>query len=189
MNLPSIEPTALPGVLLITPRRFQDGRGHFCETYNAGALAHLGLDTVFVQDNASLSREAGTVRGLHYQAPPRAQAKLVRCGRGRLWDVAVDFRRDSDTYGHWIGVELTPDNGRQLYIPAGFLHGFVTLEPETECLYKCSDHYAPEQDGAVAWDSLGIDWPLGDRTPVLSDKDAAAPAFDSVESPFTRENT
>lgn len=183
MNLPTIEHTPLPGVLKITPRRFGDARGFFTETWNAQALAQLGVEATFVQDNASLSRDIGTLRGLHYQAPPHAQAKLVRCGRGRLWDVAVDFRRGSDTYGQWYGTELSAENGVQLLIPAGFLHGFVTLVPDTECLYKCSDHYAPECDGAVHWDSAGIDWPL-QGTLVLSDKDAAARPLDEVTSPF-----
>lgn len=184
MNLPDVAPTPLPGVLTITPRRFADGRGFFSELYNARALEACGITAAFVQDNQSLSAKPGTIRGLHYQSPPHAQAKLVRCGRGRLWDVAVDFRRNSDTFGQWYGLELSAENGVQLLIPEGFLHGFVTLESDTEVLYKCSDHYAPECDGTVHWDSLDIDWPLQGRTPVLSDKDAAAPALADVTSPF-----
>jgi dTDP-4-dehydrorhamnose 3,5-epimerase len=147
-------------------------------------MAEQGFDLDFVQDNHSVSAQVGTIRGLHFQAPPAAQDKLVRCGRGRLWDVAVDIRKGSPTYGRWIGVELSAENGRQLLIPKGFLHGFVTREPDTEICYKCTDYYAPDCDGAVRWDSCGIDWELtGD--PVLSDKDAAAPALADFDSPFT----
>ena len=175
--------TPLPGVLMLTPRRFGDERGFFAETWSRRRLAEAGIDADFVQDNHSLSARAGTLRGLHFQAPPHAQGKLVRCGRGALWDVAVDVRRGSPTYGRWTGVELTADNGRQLWIPEGFLHGFLTLEDDTEIVYKCTAYYAPEADGAVRWDSCGIDWPLQDP-PVISDKDAAAPALSGFESPF-----
>ncbi len=147
--------------------------------------AGLGFD--WVQDNHSLSSQAGTVRGLHFQAPPHAQDKLVRCGKGRLFDVAVDVRRGSPTYGQWVGVELSFENGKQLLVPKGFLHGFATREPDTEIIYKCSDYYAPECDGAVRFDSPGldIDWGLGDTAPVLSDKDRDAPLFAEFDSPFT----
>src|SRR5690348_9802757 len=124
--------TALQGVLILEPRRFIDPRGFFCESWNRKTLADAGLDLDFVQDNQSLSRAAGTVRGLHFQSPPHAQTKLVRCGKGRIFDVAVDIRRGSPTYGQWAGAELTFDNGRQLLVPAGFLHAFMTLEPDTE---------------------------------------------------------
>jgi dTDP-4-dehydrorhamnose 3,5-epimerase len=149
-------------------------------------MTEAGFDIDFVQDNHSFSARAGTVRGLHFQSPPHAQAKLVRCGRGRLFDVAVDIRRGSPTFGRWFGVDLSFDNGRQILIPEGFLHGFVTREPDTEITYKCSDYYAPECDGAVRFDDpdLGIDWGLGGMAPVLSDKDAAAPAFANFVSPF-----
>lgn len=130
-----------------------------------------------------MSREVGTLRGLHFQSPPQPQAKLVRCGRGRLFDVAVDIRKGSPTYGQWFGAELSFDNGLQLLIPAGFLHGFITREPDTEIIYKCSDYYAPDCDGAVAWDSCGIDWGF-EGTPVLSEKDAVAPALADFDSPF-----
>ncbi|WP_245964197.1 dTDP-4-dehydrorhamnose 3,5-epimerase [Roseovarius spongiae] len=181
-----ITETALPGVLVLTPRRFGDARGFFCESWNRRTLAEAGIEIDFVQDNHSLSAAAGTVRGLHYQSPPHAQAKLVRCGRGRLFDVAVDARRGSPTYGQWVGEELSFDNGRQLLIPAGFLHGFVTREDDTEIIYKCSDYYAPECDGAVRWDDpdIGIDWGLGDTTPTLSEKDANAPRLRDFQSPF-----
>lgn len=168
--------THLNGVVLVTPRRFGDARGFFAETYNAARFAEAGIDTVFVQDNHSLSRHPGTIRGLHWQAPPSAQAKLVRCGRGRLFDVAVDIRDGSPTFGQWAGAELSAENGRHLFIPAGFAHGFLTLEPDTEIVYKCSDFYAPETEGALRWDdpAVAIDWPLGCLVPILSDKDAAA---------------
>lgn len=176
--------TELEGVLLLEPARFGDDRGFFSESWSRRTLALQGIDIDFVQDNHSLSRVAGTVRGLHFQSPPHAQAKLVRCGRGRLFDVAVDIRKGSPGFGRWVGYELSFENGRQLLIPAGFLHGFVTLEPDTEIIYKCSDYYAPDCDGAVRWDSCGIDWPDFGADPVLSLKDAAAPAFADFDSPF-----
>lgn len=181
-----IEQTTLPGVVLLTPARFGDDRGFFSESWNAQRMEDAGIGIDFVQDNHSLSREVGTIRGLHFQSPPRAQAKLVRCGRGRLFDVAVDIRKGSPTYGQWFGTELSFENGRQLLIPAGFLHGFVTREPDTEIIYKCSDYYAPDCDGAVRYDSAGIDWDLT-RDPTLSAKDAAAPALADFDSPFTFE--
>ncbi len=181
-----ITETGVPDLLLLQPKRHGDARGFFCESWNKARMAEQGLEYEFVQDNHSLSQAAGTLRGLHYQAPPHAQAKLVRCGRGRLYDVAVDIRRGSPTYGRWFGVELSFENGLQLLIPEGFLHGFVTREPDTEIIYKCSDYYAPDCDGAVHWDSAGIAWDLaGD--PVLSDKDAAAPPLAAFDSPFTYE--
>ena len=126
------------------PRRFSDDRGFFAETYNRKKYMELGIDIEFVQDNHSLSREVGTLRGLHFQAPPRAQAKLVRCGRGAIFDVAVDIRRGSPSFGKWEGYKLTAENGHQLYVPIGYAHGFLTLEPDSEIVYKCSDYYAPE---------------------------------------------
>lgn len=182
-----MEKTKLDGVVLLTPARFGDNRGFFSESWNKRVMAAQGFDINWVQDNQSLSMQTGTLRGLHFQAPPHAQAKLVRCGRGTLFDVAVDIRRGSPTYGHWIGHELSAKNGRQLLIPEGFLHGFVTREPETEILYKCSDYYAPDCDGAVRFDSLGIDWGLAQLEPVLSEKDAAAQRFSNFESPFVWE--
>ena len=179
-----IEQTALPGVIILTPARHGDARGFFSESWNRKTLLAAGVDLPdFVQDNHSLSRQAGTLRGLHYQAPPHAQGKLVRCGRGSLFDVAVDARRGSPTYGQWVGEELSNENGRQLWIPAGFLHGFVTREADTEVVYKCTDHYDRASDGGVRWDSLGIDW--GVSAPVLSEKDETAPAFADWSSPFT----
>ena len=182
-----IEPTALSGVLILTPRRFGDDRGFFSEVWNRETLKAQGIDLDFVQDNHSLSRRTGTVRGLHFQAPPHAQDKLVRAGAGVVFDVAVDIRRGSPTYGRWVGVELSAENGRQLLIPKGFLHGFVTRSPEAELLYKCTDVYSPSCDGAVRFDSLGIDWGLDPASAILSDKDRAAPAFADFESPFVYE--
>ena len=167
----------------ICPKRFGDHRGYFSETYSNRRYIELGLNVEFVQDNQSLSHILGTLRGLHFQAPPHAQGKLVRCGRGAIFDVAVDIRRGSPTYGHWKGYELTAQNGHQLYIPVGFAHGFMTLEPDSEIVYKCTDYYAPETEGAVCWDSCGIDWPLP-QAPILSEKDASAPALADLESPF-----
>ncbi|MFX0547305.1 dTDP-4-dehydrorhamnose 3,5-epimerase [Roseovarius sp. S1116L3] len=183
-----IEKTGLEGLMILTPARFGDHRGFFSESWNKARLSAAGLDLPeFVQDNHSLSAQVGTVRGLHFQAPPHAQGKLVRCGRGRLFDVAVDIRRGSPTYGQWSGAELSFENGRQLWVPAGFLHGFMTQEPDTEIVYKCTDYYAPECDGAVAWDSCSIDWPLEGMSPILSEKDEAASAFADFDSPFTYE--
>lgn len=179
-----VEETNLPGVLLITPRRFGDDRGFFAESWNRRTFAEHGIETDFVQDNHSLSTSEGTVRGLHFQAPPHAQAKLVRCGRGRIFDVAVDIRKGSPAYGKWFGTELSFENGKQVLIPEGFLHGFMTLEAGSEIIYKCSDFYAPECDGAVRWDSCGIEWPGTPQEPILSGKDAAAPMFSDFETPF-----
>ncbi|MBW7055406.1 dTDP-4-dehydrorhamnose 3,5-epimerase [Paracoccus bogoriensis] len=181
-----IEKTPLPGVLALTPARHSDARGFFSESWNRRRLEEAGLDLPdFVQDNHSISHAAGTLRGLHYQAPPHAQGKLVRCGRGRILDVAVDARRGSAHYGRWVARELSFENGLQLWIPAGFLHGFVTLEPDSEIIYKCTAHYDAASDGAVRWDSLGIDWGVTD--PILSDKDRTAPAFADWRSPFEME--
>ncbi|MEO0749184.1 MAG: dTDP-4-dehydrorhamnose 3,5-epimerase, partial [Pseudomonadota bacterium] len=155
-----IEHTNLPGVLILTPARFGDARGFFSESWNKKRMEEHGIDMEFVQDNHSISGEADTLRGLHYQSPPHAQDKLVRCGQGRVFDVAVDIRVGSPTYGQWTGAELSAENGKQLLVPKGFLHGFVTREPNTEVLYKCTDYYAPECDGAVRWGSCGIEWCL-----------------------------
>lgn len=184
-----IEKTSLDGVLEITPRRFGDDRGWFCETWNRTALCEAGFWLDFVQDNHSFSAETGTLRGLHYQAPPHAQDKLVRCSRGAIWDVAVDVRIGSPSYGHWYGVELTAENGKQLLVPKGFLHGFVTRQSDTEVQYKVSDVYAPDCDGAVRWDSCGIDWPLDAAAPVLSEKDKVAPLLTDFDSPFVYESS
>ena len=186
-----VEETGLAGLLVITPARHGDARGFFSESYNRARMAEHGVPMEFVQDNHSLSGKVGTVRGLHFQAPPHAQDKLVRCGRGRLFDVAVDIRAGSPTFGQWFGVELTFENAKQLFIPKGFLHGFATREPDTEIIYKCSDYYAPACDGAVRYDdpAIGIDWGLGKQEAVLSGKDAAAPLLSQIDNPFVWEES
>ncbi len=181
-----ITETPLDGCLILRPRRFDDARGWFCEVWNRDTMRAAGLDYDFVQDNHSFSAHSGTVRGLHYQAPPRAQGKLVRCSRGAVFDVAVDVRPDSPGFGRWFGVELSAGNGLQLLIPRGFLHGFITRTPDAEVHYKCTDTYAPASDGAVRWDDpdLGIDWGIDPADAILSDKDRAAPAFRDWQNPF-----
>ena len=185
-----VEKTPLDGVLVLTPQRFGDARGWFSETWNRARMAEAGIDVDFVQDNHSMSAAKGTLRGLHYQAPPHAQAKLVRCTAGLVRDVAVDFRAGSPTFGRWFAVELSPGNGRQLFVPQGFLHGFVTCAPNSEVQYKCSDVYAPDCDRGLRWDDpdIGIDWGIDwglEGPPVLSAKDRDAPRLREVASPFT----
>ena len=184
-----IEQTDLSGVVVLTPKRFGDARGFFCESWSRQRMCDAGFDFDWVQDNHSVSAQVGTVRGLHFQAPPHAQAKLVRCGRGALFDVAVDIRKGSPSFGKWFGTELSFENGKQLLVPAGFLHGFVTRAPDTEIVYKCSDYYSPECDGAVRFDcpQIGIDWGMAGAAPVLSEKDKDAPTLDSFDSPFIYE--
>ncbi|HEU4968600.1 dTDP-4-dehydrorhamnose 3,5-epimerase [Sphingomonas sp.] len=173
-------------IIRIIPRRFEDPRGWFSETWQRDRFRAAGVDADFVQDNQSLSRPAGTLRGIHFQTPPHAQAKLVRCLKGRIWDVAVDLRAGSPTYGKWVAAELTAARGEQLYIPAGFGHGFLTLEPGTEVAYKVDAFYAPDCDGGIAWNDpdLAIAWPLPGAAPELSGKDAALPALKDFVSPF-----
>lgn len=168
--------TPLDGLQIVKPRVFEDDRGFFMESYAQGDLAIHGIDQVFVQDNHSLSRETGVLRGLHYQHPPFAQDKLVRVVRGRVWDVAVDIRESSPTFRQWFGLELSAANKLQLLVPTGFAHGFVTLEPDTEVIYKVSAPYAADCDAGVRWDdpSLAVDWPL-EGEPILSAKDKALP--------------
>ena len=180
-----IDPLGLPGLCVLTPARFGDARGYFSESWNRARMVEAGCDVDFVQDNHSLSAAANTVRGLHFQAPPHAQAKLVRCGRGVLFDVAVDIRKGSPTYGQWAGVELSAENGKQLLIPAGFAHGFATRAPDTEIIYKCSDYYAPECEGAIRFDdaNIGIDWGLTGEA-ILSGKDSEAGSLAEFDSPF-----
>ncbi len=173
-------------VTLIKPRRFGDDRGWFMETYSVAAMEKHGITDVFVQDNQSYSAFAGTLRGLHFQRPPHAQAKLVRCVRGSIRDYAVDVRKGSPTYGQYVAATLTAEGGEQLYVPVGFAHAFVTLEDHTEVAYKVTDIYAPDCDGGIAWndETVGIDWPLPTSGPVLSDKDKALPTFAEFDSPF-----
>lgn len=183
-------------VQLIRPRRHADTRGWFTETYNRDTFATLGIACTFVQDNHSLSIPAYTLRGLHFQLPPRAQDKLVRCVRGKIFDVAVDLRKGSPSYGQWVGAELSAENGHQLFIPIGFAHGFVTLQDNCEVVYKCSDTYAPQQDGGIRWDDAtlasiegvgnGIAWPIpSGSSPELSNKDKVQPCLTDFDSPFT----
>ena len=173
-------------LILFSPKRFGDNRGWFSETFRSDVWNDFGIHDAFVQDNQSLSKPQDTLRGLHFQLPPKGQAKLVRCLSGSIFDVAVDLRRGSPTYGHWLGAELSADNGLQLYIPVGFAHGFVTLEPDTEVLYKVSTYYAPECDRGLAWNdpAIGVNWPLGGREPLLSDKDTRQPSLVDFDSPF-----
>lgn len=170
---------------LLVPKRFGDDRGFFAETYSRRKYLEYGIDLEFVQDNHSFSQEIGTLRGLHFQAPPHAQAKLIRCVRGAIFDVAVDIRRGSPAYGQWKGYNLTADNGHQLYVPVGFAHGFLTIKPSSEIVYKCSDYYAPEAEGSIMWNDpdIGINWDLNGE-PILSSKDADALTLKDIESPF-----
>jgi len=167
----------LAGVHEITPKRFGDDRGFFSETYSAPALAAAGLDLLFVQDNHSLSRRAGVMRGLHYQLPPFAQDKLVRVVRGAILDVAVDIRKSSPTFGRWLSLEVSAEKWNQILVPKGFAHGFVTLVPDTEVVYKVTERYAPDHDRSIRFDdpAIGIDWGISAAETTLSDKDRNAP--------------
>ncbi|WP_270935695.1 dTDP-4-dehydrorhamnose 3,5-epimerase [Falsiroseomonas oryzae] len=168
---------AIAGPLLISARRFGDARGVFAETYSRRDFAALGIPDEFVQDNQSVSVSIGTIRGLHFQTPPRGQGKLVRVLRGRILDVAVDLRRASPSFGRHVAAELSAENGLMLWVPVGFAHGFVTREPDTEVAYKVTDTYAPQNDAGIAWDdpALGIDWGVTAAEAILSDKDSRLP--------------
>ncbi|MCX5495671.1 dTDP-4-dehydrorhamnose 3,5-epimerase [Kaistia dalseonensis] len=176
----------IPDLILVEPKRHGDNRGFFSEVYKRPAFADFGIDIDFMQDNQSLSVEPGVVRGLHFQAPPHAQAKLVRVLKGAILDVAVDIRRGSPTYGRHVAVELSAENFLQLLVPVGFAHGFCTLAPNTEVLYKVSDGYSPECEGGIAWNdpAIGIAWPVSAETAVLSAKDKLYGGLDSFETPF-----
>src|ERR1700674_3237754 len=165
-----IEETAIPAVKIVTPKKHGDDRGFFSEVYNKSAWDRLGLHFTFVQDNDSVSATIGTLRGLHFQLPPFAQDKLVRVGRGRILDVAVDIRRSRPSFGRYVAVELSAQNWRQLLVPIGFAHGFVTLEPDTEVLYKTTANYSPDHDRGLAWadPDVGVKWPLPASGPLLS---------------------
>ncbi len=178
----SVEDMAIPAVKMITPKKFSDHRGFFSETWSRKAFAEAGLDLDFVQDNQSLSAPVGTLRGLHFQSPPFAQDKLVRVTRGRILDVAVDIRASSPSFGQHVAVELSAENWKQLLVPVGFAHGFVTLEPDTEVLYKVTAPYAPENDHGLAFDdpALGIDWRLPADKLTLSDKDRKHPRLSEM---------
>lgn len=185
----AFESLAIPAVLLVRPKKFGDARGYFMETYNADAFAAVGIGAVFVQDNQSLSAARGVVRGLHFQAPPAPQAKLVRVLKGAIFDVAVDIRVGSPSFGRWCAATLTADGAEQLFVPRGFAHGFCTLEPNTEVVYKVDGPYAPETEGGIAWNDpeLAIDWPVTAAEAQLSGKDAALPGLAGFTSPFRYE--
>ncbi|MEM8987890.1 MAG: dTDP-4-dehydrorhamnose 3,5-epimerase [Pseudomonadota bacterium] len=181
-----VEPLKLPEVLKLTPRRFRDDRGYFSETYNKRTFGEAVGPFDFVQDNQSYSAQKHTLRGLHFQAPPFAQAKLVRVLQGRIFDVAVDVRAGSPRYGQWDGAELSAEDGEQLFVPEGFLHGFLTLEPDTVVAYKVNAHYDKQSEGSVLWSDkdIGIEWGAPADTVMLSEKDADAAPFRSFDTPF-----
>ena len=178
---------AIPGVKLITPKKFGDNRGFFSEVYNRRALAEAGVDLDFVQDNHLLSTDRGTLRGLHFQAPPHEGAKLVRALRGSILDVAVDLRHGSPTFGHHVSVVLKDEDWTQLLIPSGFAHGLCTLEPDVEVFYKTTSHYAPDHDFGVRWNdpTLAIEWPVSEQDVVLSEKDTRQPLLADLPAYFT----
>ncbi|PDQ17696.1 dTDP-4-dehydrorhamnose 3,5-epimerase [Mesorhizobium sanjuanii] len=178
-----IRPLGLDGVLEIVPKRFGDARGFFVETYNEERFSDAGIDLRFVQDNHSHSAAAGILRGLHYQLPPRAQDKLLRVVRGRVFDVAVDIRRSSKTFRKWVALEISAEKGNQILVPKGFAHGFVTLVPDTEVLYKVTDTYSPQHDRSIRFDdpAIGIEWPSLSGEFQLSDKDLKAPTLAAAE--------
>ncbi len=181
-----IEPTAIPDVKILTPKRFDDGRGFFSEVYNRQRFEDAGLRLGFVQDNHSLSAKVGTIRGLHFQTPPFAQDKLVRVVRGRILDVAVDLRKSSPTFGQHVAVELSAENWRQLLVPVGFAHGFCTLEPDTEVLYKVTGYYSAAHDRGLAFDDpiIGIEWPVAVGEAILSEKDRNHPLLAELPAYF-----
>ena len=182
----TVNPMAIPDVKLITPKRFGDDRGFFSETYNRARFAEAGIDIDFIQDNHSSSSLVGTVRGLHYQSPPFAQTKLVRVLRGEIIDIAVDVRKGSPTFGKSVRAKLSAENGMQILVPKGFLHGFATLVPNTEIAYKVDNYYSAECDGSVAWNDpdLDLDWGIDTSAAIVSEKDAFAPVFSEFQSPF-----
>lgn len=182
----NVQKLSIPDVLLITPKKFADERGFFSETWNADKLKAHEVPATFVQDNQSFSAQKGTVRGLHCQIEPYAQGKLVRVLRGAIWDVAVDIRQGSPTYGQWVAAELSVENWTQIWIPCGFLHGFCTLVPNTEVLYKVTASYAKDCERSVRWNdpALALPWPVGAEEAVLSDKDRDAPLFNAQDNWF-----
>lgn len=177
--------TNLDGVVIVEPKLFGDHRGWFMETYNESNFIEAGIAVKFVQDNQSFSATKGTLRGLHYQLNPKAQTKLVRCTKGAIYDVAVDIRKGSKTFGEWFGIELTEENKKQLLIPRGFAHGFMTLTEDVEVQYKVDELYAPECDRGIIWNDpeIGIEWPM-DLKPILSAKDENAPLLRETENNF-----
>jgi dTDP-4-dehydrorhamnose 3,5-epimerase len=183
----NVEKTTLPGVLVLEPKVFGDHRGWFCETYSQSRMSNLGIDIIFVQDNQSLSAQKGTLRGLHFQNNPKAQTKLVRCTRGRILDVAVDIRKGSATFGQYVSVELSAENHKQLLVPKGFAHAFMTLTDDAEVQYKVDEYYTPEYDRGIRYDDpvIAIDW--GSTIPILSAKDQSAPLLKDSDCNFTCE--
>jgi dTDP-4-dehydrorhamnose 3,5-epimerase len=178
----------IEGLILVTPKRYADDRGFFSETYNKALLAEeAGIDRAFVQDNFSQSKEAGTIRGMHFQAPPMAQGKLVRTIRGSILDVVVDIRQGSPTYGRWVSAILSAENWAQIWVPEGFAHGFCTLEPDTEVAYKVTEYYSAEHDRGLAWNdpALAIAWPVSAGDAVVSDKDRQHRPLAELEPFFT----
>lgn len=177
---------AIPDVILVTPERHGDARGYFSETFRENVYADAGIAGPFFQDNQAYSQDVGVLRGLHFQIPPFAQAKLVTCSAGKIFDVAVDIRHASPTFGQSVGAKLTADNGHQLFIPEGFAHGYLTLTEACLVQYKVSAYYSPEHERGLAWDdpALGIDWPIGSRSPILSNKDTGLPRLDALQSWF-----
>ena len=180
------QPLELSNVILVRPRIFSDDRGHFQQTWSARDYAEIGISCRFIQDNESWSKTKGTIRGLHFQAPPEAQAKLVRAVKGSIYDVAVDIRRGSPTYGKHCGAALTASGGEQLYVPAGFAHGFCTLENDVLVGYKVDGSYRPDLEGGIIWDDpdLSIPWPLDGSPAIVSGKDTDLPTFSTFQSPF-----
>lgn len=181
------ESLEIADLVVITPERFRDDRGFLSETYNKRSLAEAGIDVKFLQDNHARSVEKGVVRGLHFQIPPHAQNKLVRVAQGSILDVAVDIRRGSPTFGKHVAITLSAENWRQLWVPEGFAHGYCTLEPNTEVIYKVTDYYAPKHDYGLAWDDpdLGIEWPVSPDEAVLSLKDKSHPTLNELPGYFT----
>lgn len=177
---------SVPGLMLLTPQKHDDQRGHFVETYNRRSFAEAGIDCTFVQDNQSLSTQRGTIRGLHFQSAPHTQAKLVRVLQGAVYDVAVDLRRGSPTYGRWCATTLSAEEGQQIFVPAGFAHAFCTLAPDTVVAYKVDGYYARDCEGGLRWDDpdLAIDWPVAAADVHVSDKDASLPYLRDFTSPF-----
>jgi dTDP-4-dehydrorhamnose 3,5-epimerase len=186
MTMLEIRPLELDGLVEILPARFGDDRGFFSEVWNAAAMKEAGFDLDFVQDNHSYSAAKGVLRGLHFQVPPAAQVKLVRVSRGSVFDVAVDLRRDSPTFGKWAGLTLSAEKWNQILVPVGFAHGFVTLEDHTEVQYKVTAPYRADLDRAIRWDDpdIGIDWPVGGDQLELSAKDRAAPSLSATDTGF-----
>lgn len=182
----TITPLRIPSVLLIEPKKHGDNRGFFSEVYREDLLSEQGFTEQFTQDNHAYSAEPGVLRGLHYQSPPYAQDKLVRVIRGSIWDVAIDIRQGSPTYGQWVGEILSAENFKQLLVPKGFAHAYLTLDPDTEVLYKVTAPYSPEHDAGLAWDDpdLAIDWPKIGTPITLSEKDKVHPQLKDISSPF-----